>query len=66
MDIYLPMPLRNNSKNGVGHPSLSSFAFDAETKIDPLTLDNIIAGFDEALQEVMEQAVEWTLRTGAG
>ncbi len=45
---------------------LSSFAFDAETKIDPLTLDNIIAGFDEALQEVMEQAVEWTLRTGAG
>ncbi len=45
---------------------LSSFAFDAETKVDPLTLDNIIAGFDEALKDVMEQTVEWTLRTGAG
>lgn len=45
---------------------LSSFAFDAETKVDPLTLDNIIAGFEEGLHDVMEQVVEWTLRTGAG
>lgn len=45
---------------------LASFVFDAETKVDPLTLDNIIAAFQEVLEDVMEQVVEWTLRTGAG
>jgi cholesterol transport system auxiliary component len=45
---------------------LASFAFDAEVKIEPVSLDNIIAGFEEGLHDVMEQVVEWTLRTGAG
>lgn len=44
---------------------LASFAFDAEPEVQPLSLDNIIAGFKSGLQDVMEQVVEWTLRTGA-
>jgi cholesterol transport system auxiliary component len=45
---------------------LATFAYDAEVKIAPVSLDNIIAGFEEALHDIMEQVVEWTLRTGAG
>jgi len=44
--------------------SLASFAFDAEVEIELLSLDNIVAGFESGLQDVMEQVVEWTLRTG--
>lgn len=44
---------------------ISSFPFDAETAVEPMTLDNIIDGFQTALADVLEQAVEWTLRTGA-
>ena len=45
--------------------ALASFGFDAESEIAPLSLDNIVAGFEDSLQNVMEQVVEWTLRTGA-
>jgi cholesterol transport system auxiliary component len=45
--------------------ALSAFAFDADVEAQPLTLDNIIAAFRGGLQDVMAQAVEWTLRTGA-
>ncbi len=31
-----------------------------------LALDNIVAAFDESLQEVIVQLVEWTLQTGVG
>jgi len=44
---------------------LASFAYDAEAEVAPLTLDAIVAAFDASLQDVMAQAVEWTLRTGA-
>jgi len=44
---------------------LTTFAYDAEFEVQPLKLDAIVAAFDDSLQDVMEQVVEWTLRTGA-
>ena len=45
--------------------ALASFSFDASTEVESLSLDNIVAAFNESLQDVMEQVVEWTLETGA-
>jgi cholesterol transport system auxiliary component len=45
--------------------ALASFSFDSEAEVHPLSLDNIVAGFNDSLRDVMEQVVEWTLRTGA-
>lgn len=45
--------------------ALASFAYDAEADVEPLELDAIVAAFYDGLQDVMEQVVEWTLRTGA-
>lgn len=53
----------------VQHPRrtvLSTSAFSAAADVTPLSLDNIISGFDQSLREVMVDTVEWTLRTGAG
>ncbi|MDJ0684655.1 MAG: ABC-type transport auxiliary lipoprotein family protein [Alphaproteobacteria bacterium] len=47
-------------RNAVGQ-----ITFDSSTDVGERTLDNIVAAFDESLQDVMSQAVEWTLRTGA-
>lgn len=43
---------------------LSSFAFDSESAVAPLTLDNILAAFQSSFEEVVDQIVEWTLVTG--
>ena len=45
--------------------ALSSLSFESTASVSPRTLDNIVAAFDESLRDVMEQAVEWTLQTGA-
>ena len=45
---------------------VSSLNADAQAEVTPLTLDNIIAGFDQSLQDVMAQVVEWSLKTGVG
>ena len=53
----------------VQHPRrtvVSTSGFSATAKVTPLSLDNIIGGFDQSLREVMVDTVEWTLRTGAG
>ena len=34
--------------------ALASFAFDAEFKVQPLSLDSIVAGFEESLHDVIE------------
>lgn len=44
--------------------ALASFSFDSSTEVESLSLDNIVAAFNESLQDVMEQVVEWTLETG--
>ena len=44
--------------------ALSSFSFESATEVRSLSLDNIVAAFNESLQDVMEQVVEWTLQTG--
>ncbi len=52
----------------VQHPRrnpLASFSFESSADAEPLSLDNIVAAFDESLHDVMEQIVEWTLQTGA-
>ena len=53
----------------IRHPRrtpVSSFSFESSTDIEPLSLDKIVAAFDESLREVMAQVVEWTLKTGTG
>ena len=45
--------------------ALSTAAFDSSAEVAPLSLDDIVAAFDGSLPEVMEQVVEWTLKTGA-
>jgi len=53
----------------VQHPRrtvLSSLSFSESAEITPLSLDNIISGFNQSLREVMIDTVEWTLKTGAG
>ena len=47
-------------RNAVGQ-----ITFDASNPVGDRTLDNIVAAFNASLQDVMSQAVEWTLRTGA-
>ena len=52
----------------VQHPRrnpIASFSFESSAEAKPLSLDNIVAAFDESLHEVMAQIVEWTLVTGA-
>jgi ABC-type uncharacterized transport system auxiliary subunit len=44
---------------------LASFSFQSSAEVKPLSLDNIVAAFDQSLRDVMEQVVEWTLQTGA-
>ena len=44
---------------------LATSGFEFSAKVSPLALDAIVAAFDEGLQDVMEQVVEWTLQTGA-
>jgi ABC-type uncharacterized transport system auxiliary subunit len=44
---------------------LATSGFESSAQVSPLTLDDIVAAFDESLQDVMEQVVEWTLQTGA-
>jgi len=45
--------------------ALASTSFESSSEVESLTLDNIVAAFDESLVDVMEQVVEWTLVTGA-
>ena len=45
--------------------ALATASFSSTTELESLTLDNIVAGFNESLGDVMEQVVEWTLITGA-
>ena len=52
----------------VQHPRrnpVASSSFESSAAAEPLSLDNIVAAFDESLHDVMEQIVEWTLQTGA-
>jgi cholesterol transport system auxiliary component len=44
---------------------LATSGFESSAQVSPLTLDDIVTAFDESLRDVMEQVVEWTLRTGA-
>ena len=44
--------------------ALASFSFDSSTEVESLSLYNIVAAFNESLQDVMAQVVEWTLETG--
>ncbi len=44
---------------------VASSAFESRRDVSPLALDGIVATFNENLTEVLEQVVEWTLRTGA-
>ncbi len=44
---------------------VASSAFEVFTDISPLALDGIVETFNANLTDVMEQVVEWTLRTGA-
>jgi len=44
---------------------VATSAFDASSDVSPLVLDDIVAAFNENLQDVLEQVVEWTLQTGA-
>ena len=57
LDVSLMQRPRRNS--------VGSFRFESETLIDPISLANIRAGFNESLEEVMSLVVEWTLQTGA-
>lgn len=45
--------------------ALSTTSFASSSEARPLSLDNIVAAFEESLHDVMEQTVEWTLETGA-
>lgn len=44
---------------------VATTSFDASSEVSPLVLDDIVAAFNENLQDVLEQVVEWTLQTGA-
>lgn len=45
--------------------AIASSSFESSSEVADLTLDNIVAAFDESLGDVMEEVVEWTLTTGA-
>jgi cholesterol transport system auxiliary component len=45
--------------------SVATSAFESSAQVSPLSLDAVVAAFDGSLREVMGQAVEWTLQTGA-
>lgn len=45
--------------------AVATSAFDSSAEVSPLSLDAIVAAFDDSLQEVMGDVVEWTLKTGA-
>ena len=45
---------------------VSSLDWRSTTPVEGITLDSIVAAFQESLSEVLSQTVEWTLRTGAG
>ncbi len=57
LDVSLMQRPRRNT--------VGSFRFESETLIEPMSLANIRAGFNESLEEVMSLVVEWTLQTGA-
>ncbi len=44
---------------------VATSAFESFADVSPLALDGIVATFNENLTDVLEQVVEWTLRTGA-
>jgi cholesterol transport system auxiliary component len=44
---------------------LANAGFESSAQVSPLSLEDIVAAFDESLRDVMEQVVEWTLQTGA-
>ena len=44
---------------------VASSAFESFSDLSPLALDGIVDTFNQNLTDVMEQVVEWTLRTGA-
>lgn len=44
--------------------SVATSAFESSAEVSPLSLDAIVAAFDDTLREVMQQVVEWTLQTG--
>jgi cholesterol transport system auxiliary component len=44
--------------------SVATSAFESSAEVSPLSLDAIVAAFDDTLRVVMEQVVEWTLQTG--
>jgi cholesterol transport system auxiliary component len=46
--------------------ALATMFFESEVQISQETLDSGVAAFDRALQDVMADVVDWTLRTGAG
>jgi len=45
--------------------AVATSSFESSAEVSPLSLDAIVAAFDGSLREVMEQVVEWTLKTGA-
>lgn len=45
--------------------AVATSSFDSESKVAPLSLDNIVSAFDQSLRDVMKQVVEWTLVTGS-
>jgi cholesterol transport system auxiliary component len=45
---------------------LASFSFESSAPVSSLALEEIVAAFEESLQEVMVQVVDWTLQAGAG
>ncbi len=45
--------------------AIASIPFEASATVEPITVDSVLAAFEESLGEVMSQIVEWTLQTGA-
>lgn len=46
--------------------ALATMYFESEVAVAQESLDSGVAAFDRALQDVMADVVDWTLRTGAG
>jgi len=43
---------------------VASEDFQAEVEVAPQQMENVVAGFDEALGKVLKRLVDWTLRAG--
>lgn len=45
--------------------AVSSFGYDSQSTVEQLSFEDITSGFQAGLNSVIEQTVEWTLKTGA-